>query len=64
MNDKDLIRSLGGSTRVAELLGLDKTAGGVQRVHNWKKRGIPAQVKLNHPQIFLAAHRTEAKAPA
>jgi hypothetical protein len=54
MTDKDLIRELGGPTKVAELLHLDKSRGGVQRVSNWMSRGIPAGVKLAHPEIFLA----------
>jgi hypothetical protein len=53
MTDKELIIELGGATKVAELLGLDKTTGGVQRVHNWMSRGIPAAVKLAHPDLFL-----------
>ena len=52
MNDLELIEHLGGSTKVAELLGYDK-AGGVQRVQNWLVRGIPAQVKVDHPEIFM-----------
>lgn len=52
MTDAELIESLGGATRVAELLGYDKE-GGVQRVHNWIGRGIPARVKLDHPELFL-----------
>lgn len=52
MNDSELIEHLGGSTKVAELLGYDK-AGGVQRVQNWLVRGIPAQVKVDHPKIFM-----------
>jgi hypothetical protein len=52
MDDKQQILSLGGPTKVAELLGLDKTSGGVQRVQNWMTRGIPAQVKLDHPDLF------------
>lgn len=51
-NDGALIDSLGGAAKVAEILGLDKN-GGVQRVHNWKSRGIPAQVKLDHPELFI-----------
>lgn len=51
-SDSELIDSLGGPTKVAELLGLDKR-GGVQRVHNWKTRGIPAAVKLSRPDLFL-----------
>lgn len=53
MTDKELIISLGGATRVCEMLGYDKSAGGVQRVHNWMERGIPAQVKLDHPDLFM-----------
>jgi hypothetical protein len=52
MTDADRIKSLGGPAKVAELLGLDKRAGGVQRVCNWMTRGIPAAVKLNHPELF------------
>lgn len=53
MDDKRLIEELGGPSKVAELLGFDKKAGGVQRVQNWLTRGIPAEVKLAHPGIFL-----------
>jgi hypothetical protein len=55
MTDKDLIRELGGPTKVAELLELDKEKGGVQRVANWMSRGIPAKVKLAYPNLFLPA---------
>jgi len=50
--DRELIEHLGGPAKVAELLKYDKN-GGVQRVHNWMARGIPARVKLEHPDIFL-----------
>jgi hypothetical protein len=53
MTDKELIRELGGPTKLAVLLGYDKTQGGVQRVQNWISRGIPPQVKLDFPHIFL-----------
>lgn len=52
MTDSELIEHLGGPTKVAELLQFDK-AGGVQRVQNWITRGIPAQVKVDHPAIFM-----------
>ena len=52
MNDKKLILSLGGPTKVAGLLGLKKS-GGVQRVQNWMTRGIPAKEKLARPDLFL-----------
>lgn len=51
--DSQLIAELGGPAKVAQLLGYDKRSGGVQRVQNWITRGIPAEVKLAHPGIFL-----------
>lgn len=53
MEDKQIIETLGGPAKVAELLGLDKAHGGVQRVHNWLARGIPAKQKLARPDLFL-----------
>lgn len=65
MTDKDLIDALGGPTKVAQLLGFDKKQGGVQRVQNWIGRGIPAQVKLDFPHIFLGKpRRSKQKAEA
>jgi hypothetical protein len=55
MTDADLIDELGGPAKVCELLSIPKH-GGVQRVQNWKARGIPARVKLERPDLFL---RTE-----
>ena len=51
--DKEIIKGLGGPAKVAEMLKYDKAKGGVQRVNNWMSRGIPASVKLEHPEIFL-----------
>ena len=51
MNDAELIRHLGGPTKVSALLGYKKH--GVQRVQNWIGRGIPASVKIKFPHIFL-----------
>lgn len=53
MDDRTRIERLGGPAKVAELLGYEKD-GGTQRVHNWTVRGIPAKVKLEHPDLFLA----------
>lgn len=53
MTDAELIRRLGGPASVAKLLRYDKRPGGVQRVSNWLKRGIPAAVKVKHPELFL-----------
>lgn len=52
MTDAERIEALGGPTKVAALLNLPKL-GGVQRVSNWKARGIPATVKLSRPDLFL-----------
>lgn len=51
--DTELIERLGGPAKLAERLGYDKRAGGIQRVQNWLTRGIPAKVKLQHPEVFL-----------
>lgn len=45
------VLELGGPTKVADLLDLPKE-GGVQRVQNWKHRGVPSIVKLEHPDLF------------
>lgn len=50
--DRELIERLGGTSKLAKLLGYPK-AGGPQRVNQWKARGIPALVKLERPDIFL-----------
>lgn len=48
MSDKELIMKLGGVNVVSNYLGLS-----YQCVFNWLSRGIPAQVKLDHRDIFL-----------
>ena len=48
MNDKELIMKLGGVNVVSNYLGVS-----YQCVFNWLSRGIPAQVKLDHRDIFL-----------
>jgi hypothetical protein len=63
--DKQLIEALGGPAKVAELLGLPKY-GGVQRVQNWTNRGIPYEMKVRHPALFMPELATApaAHAPA
>jgi len=48
-NDKETIEHLGGSAKVARKLGYT-----VQRVQNWKERGIPPKEKLARPDLFQA----------
>lgn len=50
-DDSKLIDHLGGPAKVARLLGYSN-AGGVQRVQNWKSRGIPPKVRLERPDLF------------
>lgn len=50
--DKAKIDALGGPRQLAEKLGYDKKIGGVQRVSNWRTRGIPPRVLLEHREIF------------
>lgn len=54
-SDSRLIDSLGGAAVLADALGFDTRAGGVQRVHNWRTRGIPGAVKWRHCELFSAA---------
>lgn len=58
--DAELIESLGGPAKVADLLGY-RDESGTQRVWNWTKRGIPSQVKIDNPEIFLP-HLLQGKA--
>jgi hypothetical protein len=53
VSDSDLIERLGGSSALAKRLGYP-LAGGVQRVQNWKRRGIPPRVKIEWPELFLS----------
>jgi len=46
--DKRLLNSLGSYSSIARKLGKSP-----QCVFNWSKRGIPAAIKLKHPDLFL-----------
>ena len=50
MTDAELIQLHGGSSAVARKLKFEGV-NGARRVHNWKSRGIPAQVKLDNPWL-------------
>lgn len=49
--DSELIDSLGGPAQLARSLGFH-SQGAVQRVQNWKYRGIPEVIRLRHPEVF------------
>jgi hypothetical protein len=48
----NIIDALGGPKKVAEMLGLSREPGAIQRVGNWKRRGIPAQVLIDNPAFL------------
>lgn len=56
MTDKELIKKLGGVTAVANFLKISP-----QRVGNWGRRKIPAQIKLDNPEIFLSKNPKSLK---
>ena len=49
MTDQELIKRNGGVTKLAQVLKVKTSVVG-----NWMKRGIPARVKLSHPELFAA----------
>lgn len=51
MTDKEIIVALGGVSALARRLGYIGY-GGIRRVSNWTRRGIPSLVKLENPNIF------------
>lgn len=53
MNDKELIEKLGGAALVAKKLGYEGKKG-ICRVMNWKRRGIPSKVRLEHLGYFMS----------
>lgn len=55
--DAALIERLGGVSAVVR-----ETGYSVQRVSNWLKRGIPAEEKINFPELFLP-HLVPVKEP-
>lgn len=50
--DRELIATLGGPAALAKLIGYTYP-GARQRVQWWTVRGIPSDVKLANPDIFL-----------
>lgn len=58
--DAKLIDRLGGPAILAKTLGFDPKSGGVQRVQNWKRRGIPEVIRLRNPDLFGAEPTSKA----
>lgn len=53
-----IIDSHGGVSAVVARLGIANVSGATQRVSNWKRRGIPAAVRLKHG--WLNSARSES----
>jgi hypothetical protein len=43
-----VIAAAGGDTAFGELLGINSSPGFQQRINNWKRRGIPSAVMVEH----------------
>lgn len=58
MNDRELIKKLGGVTAVAKFLKISP-----QRVSNWgqKNRKIPYKMKVDYPELFLSKNPKSLK---
>ena len=59
--DAALIERLGGPTALARALGFPLPKG-VQRVQNWKYRGIPELIRLKRADVFGVAPKRRKRA--
>lgn len=57
-----IINAAGGAAAFARLLGISGRRGHVQRVSNWKRRGIPARVLLEHGSVIAALVNSQESA--
>lgn len=62
-SDAEIIEDLGGPAEVAKRLGYPADIG-TQRVHNWKTRGIPPKVRLEHFDLFGPAQTKQHREAA
>lgn len=58
--DAALIDGLGGPTAVSDMLGYPRISGPT-KVSQWKKRGIPAAVKVKRPELFMRREIAESE---
>jgi hypothetical protein len=57
-----LIRTAGGPSAFGRLLGINVKRGWQQRVNNWKRRGIPPEILLEHQDtIRRLRHKTSRR---
>lgn len=57
-----LIEAVGGDAAFARLIGIAGDPGFIQRVNNWKRRGLPPAVMLEHQDVINALRRTSKAA--
>jgi len=53
----ELITAAGGDSAFARLLGIEGEPGFAQRVNNWKRRGMPPSVELDHYEKIQSLKR-------
>ena len=58
----ELIDRAGGPSALGRLLGIDQGEGWIQRISNWKRRGIPSDVILEHYATFQRLKRKPPQA--
>jgi hypothetical protein len=58
---RNMIAAAGGDSAFARIIGIAEDDGALQRVNNWKRRGIPAGVFLEHYEA-LSKLRAETAA--
>jgi hypothetical protein len=56
-----LIVVAGGDSAFAQLLGIDGKKGFQQRVNNWKRRGLPPAVVLDHYEVITSLQAKAAQ---
>jgi hypothetical protein len=56
-----LIDAAGGNSALAQKLGIDKGVGTLQRISNWRKRGMPPAVMLEHYDTIQMLRRKLAR---
>ena len=59
-----LIAAAGGDHKFATLLGIAGEKNYRQRVNNWKRRGIPSDVFVQHYELIQRLRRDEPKRKA
>ncbi|WP_285311213.1 hypothetical protein [Stenotrophomonas maltophilia] len=61
--DSELIDKLGGPAKVAKKLGFEMPKG-IQRVQNWKYRGIPPYTRVTRTDVFGPAPKKKGASRA